>query len=83
MITALLLSAAGAGLLVGFVFSTIAWLRFRQPDAPLSAVFISALFVASPSYFRPEGQRMRRYSAGSFAVAFMALMILFKLHAPE
>lgn len=81
-LSSLLLSVAGVGLLVGVLLSAITWLRFRKPDVPLSAIFISPLFVASPSYFQPEGQRLRRLAARALAVSFFSFLIFVKLNDP-
>ncbi len=73
--TALIFGAALA-FIVGVLLSAILWVRYRQPDTPLWAVFMSPFFVASPSYFRPEGEVLRRWALGAFGLGVSCLIVI-------
>ena len=73
--TALFFGAALA-FIVGIVLSAILWIRYRQPDTPLWAVFMSSFFVASPSYFHPEGEVLRRWAVGAFGLGVSCLLVI-------
>ena len=67
---------AALAFIVGVLLSTILWIRYRQPDTPLWAVFMSPFFVASPSYFRPEGELLRRWAVGAFGLGVSCLIVI-------
>jgi hypothetical protein len=63
--------------------SIAVWIRYRQSDVPLFAVFMSPLFVASPAYFREEGESLREMTVAVLAFGGTCLLIVYLLNRSE